>query len=283
MHRQWFESPYLRFRSQVVWQKSRAFIIDPGVLPRDGEKIQQFLKQQGLTVTHLLFTHTHGDHFACWQYFPSVTTAGGHAILDKPETRKTNDVRYVYSIWRKFQEKAPFEVTFPSLAMPLQDGQQLLWEDTTIYYFRTPGHATDHGVFICPEARWLFSGDMLIQIPQPFILQGFLPYYRSLHKLRHLIQEWAVETVIPAHGPELHGLPIILNQIERERHYIEAVVNKAHVLLQNGYSLETIQQPLLEAFALNGSVLHSHRVNVNTLLRELAHQPNHQLDLSLSS
>ncbi len=279
MHRQSFESLYLRFRTQIIWQNQEALIIDPGVLPDDGERVQNFLKKHGLTVTHLLFTHTHGDHFACWQYFSDATTVGSQAILEKPEARKANDVKYVYSIWRKFRKAAPFTVAFPHLDLVLEDDQTVHWNNLTLHFFSAPGHSTDHGIFIIPEARVLFSGDMLIQIPQPFILQGFVPYYQSLQKITQLIQQFDIDTVVPAHGPELQGSKRILAQITRERQYIEAVVKKAHTLLQQGISVEALQKPLLEAFAINGNILHSHRVNINTLLREMERSPDNRLPL----
>ncbi len=274
MQRHTFESRYLRFRVQVLLHNGHAVLIDPGVLPADGQRVQQFLNHQSLSLDAILFTHTHGDHFACWQFFPDVPTVGGQTILEKPEARRENDVKYVYSIWRKFQAEAPFTVQFPRIDHPLPAEGVWSWNGISIRYYQAPGHATDHGIFILPEQRWLFSGDMLIHIPQPFILQGFIPYFLSLKKLKRCIQEYQIRTVIPAHGPELTSPTAIENQIQTEQEYIQAVVTTYLDLKHQGMAEAEIQHSLLKNFTVNGTVLHSHRVNVNTLLREAERNPD---------
>ncbi len=270
MNIQRFESRYLRFQSSCLWHSSgRCILIDPGVLPEDASRIQSFLIAHHLQIEAILFTHTHGDHFACWKPFAAYPTWGSKQIVSKPEARKANDVKYVYSIWRKFKVQAPWEVTFPRIDHSLKDEMLLSLSFNKVIFYDTPGHSTDHGIFLFPEDHLLFSGDMLIQIPQPFILQGFKLYYQSLLKMENLINKFKITTVYPGHGPALTSPEIIHQQLNKEKQYMQAVVEYANELIRQNNSPEEIQKQLLNQFAINHSVLHSHRVNVNTLLREL--------------
>ncbi len=264
-----FESRYLRFHTVcLVSPAKQAVLIDPGVLPEDADRLRQFCEDHRLNLTAVVFTHTHGDHFACWPPFETAPTYGSTRILEKPAARRENDVKYVYSIWRKFRVDAPWAARFPRIDYPLTDNTELQLPVGNALFVDTPGHSTDHSVVVFPSEQVLFSGDMLIQIPQPFILDGFRNYFQSLQTLEALVERFGIQRVIPAHGPELKSPHMIRRQIEREKKYIQDVVQLLRELHRKDLSADAIQAHLLKAFAVNNTILHRHRVNVNTLLRE---------------
>src|SRR5690606_37057132 len=68
----------------------------------------------------------------------------------------------------------------------------------------TPGHTTDSTCFVLPDEKTLLSGDTILGrgttvIAHPDGVLG--PYLDSLALIRELIEEGAVERILPGHGP----------------------------------------------------------------------------------
>ena len=59
-----FSSQYLGMNSTVVFKDNSAFVVDPGVFPKEIYRIQAFLKEKKIDNISVLLTHTHGDHIS---------------------------------------------------------------------------------------------------------------------------------------------------------------------------------------------------------------------------
>ncbi|MDR0671253.1 MAG: MBL fold metallo-hydrolase [Oscillospiraceae bacterium] len=132
----------------IVWDEAPgpAVVIDPGGRP---EQILEMLRQKELTLSLILITHAHFDHFLG---APALQRATGAPVyvhrLDRdgivapgrhyglpPSYRPPEDVRAV------------------------EDGAQLTAGSMTFIYRHTPGHARGACMIVCGDA--IFSGDTL--------------------------------------------------------------------------------------------------------------------------
>jgi glyoxylase-like metal-dependent hydrolase (beta-lactamase superfamily II) len=116
-----------------------------------------------------------------------------------------------------------------------------------------------------PVKKLLFSGDMLIQAPTPFILHSIQKYYNSLRKLMNIVQDKNIKLLIPGHGKPATTEQAILNRKSHELNYIQSLVQYGFELSE--YSNENPALKLYN-FSTKYSNLHSHYANVQTLLRE---------------
>jgi glyoxylase-like metal-dependent hydrolase (beta-lactamase superfamily II) len=96
----------------------------------------------------------------------------------------------------------------------LRDGQVVGAGSLGLTAVHTPGHTSDHVVFLEPSTGALFSGDTVVGRGTSFIdpPDGDLArYLRSLQR----IQELAPQTIYPGHGP------VVLNALEKLEEYLK--------------------------------------------------------------
>lgn len=101
-----------------------AVIIDCGAyFPSEKAEIEDFIREEGLNVKHLLLTHSHFDH-----------TFGNSFVL---ETYHLTPEGY--------------------------GGKEISFGEHRFQVIHTPGHAKDAVVFFCPEEKIAFTGDTVFQ------------------------------------------------------------------------------------------------------------------------
>jgi len=263
-----FSSQFLGMNSTVIYREDTAYLIDPGVFPWEVERIKQFLEDQGLQRVSVLFTHTHGDHISGWYAFRSFPAFGHQAIARKPVAVRENDVRYIRGVWRKQSIENLDEVQFPSNIQYLSDGETLNVPPGSAIFFHTPGHSADMSAIIIPEEKMIFSGDMLIQTPLPFVLHSTREYWGSLRRIKQLVESYDLQCLIPGHRKPAESREEILERIQREKEYLRQLIWEGIKLARSGLQGDELKQQLLDMANLNGR-LHAHQVNVQTFLREL--------------
>ncbi len=263
-----FSSQFLGMNSTVVYREEAAYLVDPGVFPWELERIKRFLSEQEFRRVSLLFTHTHGDHISGWYAFRSYPAFGHRVIARKPPAVRENDVRYIRGVWRKQSIENLDDLQFPSHLQYLSDGEILDIPPTPAIFFHTPGHSADMSVIILPEEKMMFSGDMLIQTPMPFVLHSTREYWTSLNKIRHLAETYNVQCLIPGHGKPAENSEEILERIQREKDYLRHLVREGITLARSGLDGDELRRRLLKLAGPNGR-FHAHQVNVQTFLREL--------------
>ena len=166
-----FEVPGLAQYSYVISAGGKAAIIDA---IRDVDRYLEYVKREGLTLTHILETHIHAD-FA----------AGSTALVDMTGAKlalsgHTQGEHYVYSM--------PHD--------PLVDGDTIAIGTVGLKVLHTPGHTPEHLSFVAidrerseTEPVAIFSGDFLFvgSLGRPDLLgeeakQGLAhQLYQSLH------------------------------------------------------------------------------------------------------
>ena len=167
--------------------QGRVALIDPG--PALHSHIEALLHSlRGETITQILITHSHADH---WPAAAEIQRATGARIYGFGPRRSKQGAS---------GEEIPDYSFLPD--QTLRDGDVLEGPGWHLAAVHTPGHASDHLCFSLAEERVLFSGDHVMGWSTSVIMppDGNLgDYMLSLEKLVHRNDA----TYLPAHGPAI--------------------------------------------------------------------------------
>jgi len=263
-----FSSQFLGMNSGVIYQGHAAYVIDPGVFPQEVRKIKDFLKKENLEQITVLLTHTHGDHISGWFAFKDYPTYGHKCISRKSREVRDNDVRYLMGMYRKQGIEDTDDLVFPEPIIYLEDGIEETIPPYTFIFYHVPGHSPDMSAIVIPEEKMLFSGDMLIQGPTPFILHSTRLYWKSLQRFQELVDHYDLNCLIPGHGKPARSRNEIMERIEHEKKYLKNLVWEGLKLAQAGLDKGEIKTQLTN-LNNNFARTHAHQANVQTFMREL--------------
>ncbi|MEO0400243.1 MAG: MBL fold metallo-hydrolase [Pseudomonadota bacterium] len=198
-------------------------VIDPGPdLPAHFDALEAAIN--GARVSHILITHTHGDHCGGARAFADRVGApiyayGAHPIADAENDAPALDEGGDYG-FRADETLADGDTVTASSAT--SDGG---W---TLQAVHTPGHLSNHLCFALQEENALFSGDHVMGWATSVVAPpdgNMAAYLKSLDKL--------LERTDARYYPT-HGAPI--NQPQR---FVRAV--KAHRLIRDGQIIEQLK------------------------------------------
>ncbi|KAJ4369755.1 hypothetical protein N0V83_005519 [Neocucurbitaria cava] len=181
----------------IVGTGSHRLIIDTsGGEPEWAALIKETLESRGITLSHVLITHFHGDH------------SGG-----------APDLVRMYPHLKKFVYKNDPERTQQNIT----DGQVFRVEGATVRALHVPGHSTDHMCFILEEEQAMFTGDNILGHGTSAI-EDLGVFMISLQKM--LDQECVIG--YSAHGVTIAGLATkikveLSNKLRRERQVMLAL------------------------------------------------------------
>ncbi|GAB2514222.1 MBL fold metallo-hydrolase [Nocardiopsis aegyptia] len=153
-------------------------VVDPG--PHDErhlERVARTVQEQGAQVLMTIVTHRHPDHSEGSRYFSELTGAPVHAV--DPAMRCSG--------------------------AGLADGELLSVDGLGIRVVATPGHTDDSVCLLLESDNALLTGDTILGHGTPVIDgdDGLGPYMDSLYRLRDLVREYQIRTLLPGHGPIL--------------------------------------------------------------------------------
>lgn len=273
-----FSSQFLGMNSTVIYRNDAALVVDPGVFPKEVERIKKFLGKMKFAHVAILLTHTHGDHISGWNYLRNFPTFGHESIAEKSPTVRENDVRYLKGMYRKQSIEEFDQLIFPDNIQFLPTAKPVEIPPCNFLFYHVPGHSADSSAIVVTGEKLMLSGDMLIQTPAPFILHSTRQYWTSLKYLKNLVYEYELQCLIPGHGRPAKSEEEILQRIEQEQTYLQKLVWEGVKLFRTGLEESEIMSRLLQLWQFSA---HAHRVNVNTLLRELQDWTNDsELDLN---
>ncbi|MFW6642199.1 MBL fold metallo-hydrolase [Nocardiopsis algeriensis] len=161
-------------------------VVDPG--PHDErhlERVARSVQEQGAQVQMAMVTHRHPDHTDGSRYFAELTGAPVHAV--DPAMRIGGE--------------------------GLTDGQTLSCDGLEVQVIATPGH-TDDSVCLYLEAdKAILTGDTVLGHGTTVIDgdDGLAPYMETLYRLRDLVREHGVRTLLPGHGPVITAPAAVLD------------------------------------------------------------------------
>ncbi len=213
----------------LIGHGSGVAIVDPG--PRDEEHVAAVLGAvDGEEVTHLLITHTHGDHSPAaaavadatgaktYGYGPHPANARGEdepdddGFLDDPLLHPPVDAEAATDSGDGAEGKSTEEQAAEREKhrpdtdfrpdVPVGHGDLIEGDGWTVECLHTPGHISNHVCFSLREERSLFSGDHVMGwsttiVPPPD--GNMADYFASLE----LLIGRPETTYYPTHGPRI--------------------------------------------------------------------------------
>ncbi len=170
----------------------QTIVIDPGGA---AERILHEVRQLGLTVTAILHTHAHFDHFLASGDMKQATGA----LLCLHEDDRP--------LWNMLDVQCRmFGVPYVPVPPPdywLKDEEKILFGGMTAIAMHTPGHTPGSMSFHIPDRGVLFAGDTLFRgsIGRTDLWGGdFDAIERSIRERLYTLEDRT--TVVTGHGPE---------------------------------------------------------------------------------
>jgi len=169
-------------------------LVDTGQgIPEWAELISATLRKLGVTLSHVLLSHWHGDH-----------TKGVPDLL-------TMYPYLVDSIYKNSPGKGQ---------QPISDGQVFKVEGATVRALHAPGHSHDHMCFILEEDNAMFTGDNILGHGSSAV-EELGTYMATLEKMR----EPGCTIGYPAHGVVLKNLKtkITIELSQKQRREVQVL------------------------------------------------------------
>jgi hydroxyacylglutathione hydrolase len=192
--RKTFSVPPLECNCSIIGDpvSKQAIVVDPGGA---AERILHEVRELGLTVTRILHTHAHFDHFLASGEMKNAT---GAALCLHEDDRELWDML-------ELQCRA-FGVAFVPVPPPdywLKDEEKVSVGQVTAVALHTPGHTPGSMSFHVPEGRLVLAGDTLFRgsIGRTDLWGGdFDAIERSIRERLYTLDESTL--VVTGHGPE---------------------------------------------------------------------------------
>ncbi|MEI9986369.1 MAG: MBL fold metallo-hydrolase [Aliidongia sp.] len=182
-------------------------VIDPG--PLQDDHLAALLRAlDGVTVSHILVTHTHIDHSPLAAALKAATGAPVLAFGPHPAHGSAGELGGDHGF-------------VPD--MRLADGEVLTGRGWTLEAIHTPGHASNHLCFALREEASVFTGDHVMGWSTTVVSPpdgDMADYMASLDKLRRRPEKLH----IPSHGPEIVDGPGFTRALLGHRRQREAAI-----------------------------------------------------------
>lgn len=208
MIRKTFSVPPLGCNCSIIGDPltKQAIVVDPGGAH---ERILHEVRQLGLTVSHILHTHAHLDHFLASGEMKKAT--GATICLHQ------NDLE----LWKNLELQCRmFGVAYVPVPEPdywLKDEEKLLIGQVAAVAIHTPGHTPGSMSFHFPGDDLVLAGDTLFRgsIGRTDLWGGdFDAIEQSIRERLYSLKDATV--VVTGHGPETEiGLEKTTNQFVR--------------------------------------------------------------------
>ena len=182
-------------------------VIDPG--PLQDDHLAALLRAlDGITISHILVTHTHIDHSPLAAGLKAATGAPVLAYGPHPSHGTEGELGGDHGF-------VPDQ--------RLADGDVVTGPGWTLEAIHTPGHASNHLCFALREEDSVFTGDHVMGWSTTVVSPpdgDMAAYMASLDKLRRR----AEKLYIPSHGPEIADGPSFTRALLGHRRQREAAI-----------------------------------------------------------
>jgi hydroxyacylglutathione hydrolase len=194
MIRKTFSVPPLGCNCSIIGDPvtKQAIVVDPGGAH---ERILHEVQQLGLTVTHILHTHAHFDHFLASGEMKKAT--GATICLHQHDLE----------LWKNLELQCRvFGVIYVPVPAPdywLKDEEKLLVGQVSAVALHTPGHTPGSMSFHFPGDNLVLAGDTLFRgsIGRTDLWGGdFNAIEQSIRERLYSLEDATV--VVTGHGPE---------------------------------------------------------------------------------
>ncbi len=195
-----FESALFRTTTTLIIGKEYFLLVDPNWLPLELDFIEQTIQTLGKRANkYLLFTHSDYDHIIGYGQFDDYKTIASQNFVDHPAPHTV--VEQIEQFDDAYYIKRTYTIVYPSIDWPIAGaGQTLQLGADTYRFFQARGHNRDGLVSFNVTKGILIVGDYLSNIEFPYIYDSLKKYQNTLATLEELINDPAVQFLIPGHG-----------------------------------------------------------------------------------
>lgn len=208
LNRKTFSVPPLGCNCSIIGDPvtKQAVVVDPGGAP---ERILRDVQQMGFTVSHILHTHAHLDHFLVSSEIKRAT--GAAICLHQDDLQLWNSLELQCRV---------FGVSYVPALPPdhwLADEEKVMLGQVPIVAIHTPGHTPGSISFYLPDDKLVLAGDTLFRgsIGRTDLWGGnYEAIEESIRERLYTLDDTTV--VITGHGPETEiGVEKEMNQFVR--------------------------------------------------------------------
>lgn len=198
IHIKTFQCNMLQENCYVAYDDTlEAVVIDCGAyFDEERQAIPQFIRNQGLTLCHVLCTHGHLDH--CFGNDTLYDEFGIKPCVHSEDEFLMKDLAQQASGFFGMDYDHPT----PPIGHYLSDGETISFGSHQLKVIHTPGHTPGGVTFYCPEETVAFSGDTLFRMSvgrTDFERSSWKDLVESLHRLKRELPDNV--TVYCGHGP----------------------------------------------------------------------------------
>jgi len=269
------QSQAYRMNSTVLLDTEHTVLVDPGVLPSEIDDIANLVREAGASQVTLFFTHGDWDHVLGRPWWTGAATVAHDRFASEIRARRDSileDARRTAAAAGERWERG-FEPFRPAREVSgLKFEKVGPWRLVCRDAF---GHSASMLSIHLPEHRVLIAADLLSDLEIPSLAQSPDAYRGTLEGLRVLIENGAVQTLIPGHGTIALGPEPALERLTRDLDYLDRLESGVNAAYREGRSLEAIQERLKAIVpALAGAdrefVMSMHRDNVRHVHQAVA-------------
>lgn len=201
--------------SALVMGEHEAVLVDSQWLLSDGRALAEMIAATGRTLTHVLLTHGHPDHYMglgpVIDRFPDAKVLARQPVVDEIATQFP--AKWVH--WEPmYGDELPVEPVVPQLL----EGDSLMLEGHEIRFIDLPPAETmDATAYYVPSLKALIAGDLVFSKMHAYFADLNNPsgWIAALEQLR---AAGPIETVYPGHGP-VGGAELLDEQIAYMKTY----------------------------------------------------------------
>jgi len=258
-----FQSVLYKTNCTVIQTDDCVLLVDPNWLPFEIECIRNFITQiKGKRPLYLLFTHSDYDHIIGYGAFSDAITIGSSEMNTLPN--KEDIIEQIIRFDHDYYIDREYEIAFPKLNHVIsEEGEQLKIGQTTLTFFKAPGHTSD-GLFTIVEPLGIFiAGDYLSDIEFPYIYSSGTDYDHTLQKVEGILKQHPITLLVPGHGHTTNSPAEIRLRQQQSLTYIQQLKKE----VTKGTAAENTLY-LIESYKYLKNMTNFHHNNIKLLKNE---------------
>lgn len=247
-----FQSSLYKTTSAVVETRDAVILSDPTWLPEEIEAIRNFITRQiGNRKLYVIYTHSDFDHIIGSGAFPEAMVIASEEFQNNSE--KEQVLKDILAFDQAYYIDRPYDVAYPAVDKAIKkDGEKLVLNETTLTFYKAPGH-TEDGLFTVIEPDGIFlSGDYLSDVEFPFITSSYDDYVDTVDKAALILQHHDIKVHVPGHGTVTTEKEEVQKRINDSKNYLKRLKEQDSKL----------EQELKENYRFFEGMKNSHAENI---------------------
>lgn len=210
------------YNSIGLFAGNEALVVDPGLSPPEISLLKARLATAGApasprAIRYLILTHAHHDHIRGGCSFEGARTFMPRIAADKGPDARGRILAAGEALGKRMGSSPP-GFDWPKVSDPFDKGASLLLGNSLeVRMHFLPGHSNCTSVVIIPSLHTLLSADYLVSPGVPFCRHEARMFEGALVELGDLVDEYAIERLVPSHGPMHLGKEAINAALTRDR------------------------------------------------------------------